>query len=88
MNELVEIEEQQVARFLGGFRQLIQDALSLSLFWTMKEAYQGALVAEKQQSRSQFQKACTNVWRGRAPNPIGQPAYSGAAKRPQLGNIG
>jgi hypothetical protein len=37
-----------VARCLGGLRQPLQDALSLHSLWTVSEAYQRALVAEKQ----------------------------------------
>jgi hypothetical protein len=34
-NYLFEIEEQMVARYLGGLRQPLQDALSLHLLWTI-----------------------------------------------------
>jgi hypothetical protein len=50
-NDLSEIEEQMVARYLGGLRQPLQDALSLHLLWTISETYQRALVAEKQQNK-------------------------------------
>ena len=50
-NNLFEIEEQLVARYLEGLKQSLQDALSLHSLWIVSEAYQRALVVEKQQSR-------------------------------------
>ncbi|XP_062177060.1 uncharacterized protein LOC133881996 [Alnus glutinosa] len=50
-NDLSETEEQMVARYLGGLRQPLQDAFSLHSLWTVSEAYQRALVAEKQQNK-------------------------------------
>jgi len=50
-NDLSETEEQMVARYLGGLRQPLQDALSLHSLWTVFEAYQRALVAEKQYNK-------------------------------------
>jgi hypothetical protein len=47
-NDLSEIEEQMVVWYLGGLRQPLQDALNLHSLWTISEAYQHALVAEKQ----------------------------------------
>jgi hypothetical protein len=50
-NDLSETEEQMVARYLEGLRQPLQDAPSLHSLWTVYEAYQCALVAEKQQNK-------------------------------------
>jgi hypothetical protein len=50
-NDLFETEEQMVARYLGGLRQPLQDSLSLHSLWTVSEAYQCALVVEKQQNK-------------------------------------
>jgi len=50
-NDLSETEEQMVVRYLGGLRQPLQDALSLHSLWTVSEAYQHALVTEKQQNK-------------------------------------
>jgi hypothetical protein len=50
-NNLSEIEDQMVARYLGGLQQPLQDAFSLHSMWTVSEAYQRALVAEKQQNK-------------------------------------
>ncbi|XP_068638446.1 uncharacterized protein [Aristolochia californica] len=50
-NDLSETEEQMVARYLGGLRQPLQDVLSLHSLWTISEAYQCALIVEKQQNR-------------------------------------
>ena len=50
-NDLSETEEQLVARYLGGLRLPLQDALSLHSLWSVSEAYQRALVVEKQLSR-------------------------------------
>lgn len=49
-NDLSETEE-QLARYLSGLRQTLQDALSLHSLWTVSEAYQRALTAEKQSNR-------------------------------------
>jgi hypothetical protein len=40
-----------VAGYLGGMRQPLQDALNLHSLWTVSEAYQHALVVEKQQNK-------------------------------------
>ncbi|XP_062146790.1 uncharacterized protein LOC133854571 [Alnus glutinosa] len=50
-NDLSETEEQMVAWYLGGLRQPLQDAISLHSLWTISEAYQRALVAEKKQNK-------------------------------------
>lgn len=42
-----------MARYLGGLRQSLHDVLSMHSFWTVSEAYQRALIAEKQQNRRQ-----------------------------------
>lgn len=50
-NELLKHEE-QVARFVWGLRESLQDALNLHVFWYVSEAYQHALIIEKQQNRT------------------------------------
>lgn len=50
-NDLSKTEEQMVAWYLEGLRQPLQDVISLHLLWTVSEAYQGALVEEKQQNK-------------------------------------
>ncbi|GJW97343.1 putative CCCH-type zinc finger family protein [Tanacetum coccineum] len=51
-NDLSDIEEQLVSRYLGGLCQSIQDVRCLYTFWTVFEVYQRALAIEKQQTRS------------------------------------
>nr|XP_010905626.1 uncharacterized protein LOC105032765 [Elaeis guineensis] len=46
-NDLAE-SEQMVARYLGGLRQQIQDALKLHTMWIVKEAYHRTVVTENQ----------------------------------------
>ena len=52
--DLNEIEEQMVARFLSGLKPPIQDALSLHQLWSVSEAYNRALMFEKQLARKAF----------------------------------
>ena len=47
-------EEQLVARFLSGLKLPIQDALSLHQLWSVFEAYNRALMFEKQLARKVF----------------------------------
>lgn len=49
-NDLLESEEQLVAQYIGP-RQSTQDVLNLHNIWTVSEAFQRALVVEKQQTR-------------------------------------
>ena len=51
---LNESEEHMVARFLSGLKPSIQDALSLHQLWTISEAYNRALMFEKQLARRGF----------------------------------
>ncbi|KAL4187273.1 hypothetical protein AMTRI_Chr09g18140 [Amborella trichopoda] len=52
---------QQVARYVAGLRQLVQDVLSLYYLWTVSEVYQQALAVEKQQSRSRDRDSQTTI---------------------------
>lgn len=59
--ELNESEDQMVARYISKLTPTIQDALAMRSLWTVSEAYNRALVAEKQEkkkfsrSRQQYQ---------------------------------
>ena len=48
LNDLSKIEEQLMARYLGGLWQSLQDILSLHSIWMVFEAYQHALTVEEQ----------------------------------------
>ncbi|KAF7120408.1 hypothetical protein RHSIM_Rhsim13G0079100 [Rhododendron simsii] len=50
-NDLAETEEQKMARYVGGLRPPIQDALNMIDLYSVSEAYQRALQLEKQLSR-------------------------------------
>ena len=50
-NDLIEIEEQQVSRYIGGLRSQLQDQLNLLDLYSVLEAHQQALQLEKQFSR-------------------------------------
>ena len=43
-----------IARFLSGLKTLIQDALSLHQLWSVFEAYNKALMFERQLARKAF----------------------------------
>ena len=43
-----------IARFLSGLKILIQDALSLHQLWSVFEAYNKALIFERQLARKAF----------------------------------
>lgn len=47
-NDLSEMEEHMVARYVGSLRQPLQDVLSLHSLWTVTEEYQRVLTVEKQ----------------------------------------
>ncbi|XP_077246136.1 uncharacterized protein LOC143886018 [Tasmannia lanceolata] len=49
--DLMETEEQQASRYIGGLRQNIQDLLALHSLWTVEEAYPRAIAAKKQLCR-------------------------------------
>ena len=52
--DLNESEKRMVARFLSGLKPPIQDALSLHQLWSVSEAYNRALMFEKQFARKAF----------------------------------
>ena len=52
--DLNKSEEQMIARFLNSLKTLIQDALSLHQLWSISEAYNKALMFEKQLARKAF----------------------------------
>lgn len=51
-NDFTESDEQQVAHYIDGLRQSIQDALSLFTFWRVNEAYQWTLTVEQKATRT------------------------------------
>ena len=52
--DINETKEQMVARYLSGLKLPIQESLSLHSIWTVSEAYNRALMVEKQFSRRSF----------------------------------
>ncbi|KAK0576545.1 hypothetical protein LWI29_019351 [Acer saccharum] len=56
---LVEDESQQVARFIGGLREEIQEKLEMSSVWSLNEAVNLAFKGEKQVLRSTSRSAPT-----------------------------
>ncbi|KAG5545067.1 hypothetical protein RHGRI_017512 [Rhododendron griersonianum] len=52
--DLNESEDQMIARYISGLTITIQDALAMQTLWTVSEAYNRALVAEKQEKRKFF----------------------------------
>ena len=52
--DLNESEDQMIARFLSGLKPSIQDALSLHQLWYVFEAYNRALMFERQLARKVF----------------------------------
>ena len=57
MVDINETKEQMVARYLSGLKLPIQESLSLHSIWTVSEAYNRALMVEKQFSRRSFAKS-------------------------------
>lgn len=49
--ELNESKDQRVARYISKLKPSFQDALDMQTLWTVSEAYNRALVAEKQEKR-------------------------------------
>jgi hypothetical protein len=49
--DLMETEEQLVARFISGLKISIQDQLVFHTCWTLSQAYNRALMVEKQLAR-------------------------------------
>ncbi|KAE8730965.1 hypothetical protein F3Y22_tig00002841pilonHSYRG00088 [Hibiscus syriacus] len=78
-NDLSEMEEQMVARYLGGLRQPLQDVLSLHSLWSVSEAYQRALAVEKQENRRPVIRSDHNS------RPV-HPQESRPAQQPPQGN--
>ena len=64
--DINETEEQMVARYLSGLKLPIQESLSLHSIWTVSEAYNRALMVEKQFSRRSF--AQSQPFGGTKPN--------------------
>ncbi|KAG5527621.1 hypothetical protein RHGRI_028518 [Rhododendron griersonianum] len=61
-----------VARYISGLTITIQDALAMQTLWTVSEAYNRALVAEKQEKRK-FSRSGQQYQGG---SKSGQPFYS------------
>ncbi|KAG5553621.1 hypothetical protein RHGRI_011495 [Rhododendron griersonianum] len=70
--DLNESEDQMVARYISGLSITIQDALAMQTLWTVSEAYNRALVAEKQEKRK-FSRSGQQYQGG---TKSGQPFYS------------
>ncbi|KAG5531120.1 hypothetical protein RHGRI_025912 [Rhododendron griersonianum] len=61
-----------VARYISGLTITIQDTLAMQTLWTVLEAYNRALVAEKQEKRKFFRSGQQN----QGGSPSGQPFYT------------
>ncbi|KAG5536735.1 hypothetical protein RHGRI_024233 [Rhododendron griersonianum] len=61
-----------VARYISGLTITIQYALAMQTLWTVSEAYNRALVAEKQEKRKFFRSGQQN----QGGSPSGQPFYT------------
>ena len=51
-NDLNETERQQVARYVGGLREVLQDQLAMTSIWKLSEAVNLAFKAESQVTRT------------------------------------
>ncbi|KAG5521714.1 hypothetical protein RHGRI_034061 [Rhododendron griersonianum] len=69
--DLNESEDQMVARYISGLTITIQDALAMQTLWTVSEAYNRTLVAEKQEKRKFFRSMQQN----QGGSLSGQPFY-------------
>ncbi|KAG5536512.1 hypothetical protein RHGRI_024072 [Rhododendron griersonianum] len=61
-----------VARYISGLTIIIQDALAMQTLWTVSEAYNRALVAEKRENRKFFRSGQQN----QGGSPSGQSFYT------------
>ncbi|KAH7841139.1 hypothetical protein Vadar_026084 [Vaccinium darrowii] len=77
-NDLVETEEQLVARYVGGLREQFQFTLNMFELFSVSDAYQKALQLEKQAIR----KPSSTPWSATARPPVGNTSTKPIASLP------
>ena len=84
--DLNECEKQLVARFISGLKIHIQDVLCLHTCWTVSEAFNRALLIEKQKSRRVQSYPFTSRNGGTTPNLTESWSWSQPAKKMEMGS--